>query len=174
MADNTPWTESVGIGRDGNFPIFASLYTGRGLLIGLQQFATPTNSIGATRWIRPAISNAYYTNGFSTPAFFGYIDRFVKPPINSTYNLRLGGNTLPEVSFGLQTAATGQFLVTSGPTNRPRLTLTLTTGALVGTWTDSNKGVWTLRGIFQSPTAGGTGFIFGPHGQTGYLHIDPL
>ncbi len=169
MSDNTPWTESVGVGQSGNFPLFASLYSGRGLVIGLQEFAD--NSVA--RWIRPAISNAYYTNGFSTGAFFDGLHQYVRPAANSTYTLRFGGNTLTEVDYSLRVSTAGQFVVTGGSGKVPTLVLTATTGAISGTWTDSNNGKWTLKGVFQDASAGGTGFILGPHGQTGYLHINP-
>ncbi|MGZ5529073.1 MAG: hypothetical protein ACXWJB_10415, partial [Limisphaerales bacterium] len=169
MSDNTAWTESVGVGQRGNFPLFASLYGGRGMVIGLQEFAD--NSVA--RWIRPAISNAYYTNGFSTGAFLNGLHPYVRPLANSTYTLRLGGNTLTEVDYPLRVSTAGQFVVIGGPGTVPTLVLTTTTGALSGTWTDSNNGKWTLKGVFQDASAGGTGFILGPHGQTGYLHIDP-
>jgi len=169
MADNTTWTESVGVGQRGNFPLFASLYSGRGLVIGLEEFAD--NSIA--RWIRPAISNTFYTNGFSTGAFTNGLHPYVRPTANSTYTLRFRGNTLTEVDYSLRAGTTGQFVVTGGVGKVPVLTLTATTGAISGTWTDSNNGKWTLKGVFQDPVAGGTGFILGPHGQTGFLHIDP-
>ncbi len=177
MADNTPWTETVGVDKDGNFPIFCSLYSGRGLLIGLQQFSSVTNSIGATRWIRPAITTAFYTNGFSTPAFNSYISGYGRPAANTTYGLQFGGNTLqPSVSYGLTINNLGQFQITSGggPGDHLVLTLTPTTGALSGTWSDPALGTWTIKGvlgIFNNPNIAGTGFVLGPHGQTGSMQL---
>jgi cyclophilin family peptidyl-prolyl cis-trans isomerase len=175
MADNTPWTELAGVSKEGYFPIFASLYTGRGLVVGQHQFSSSTNSFGPTRWIRPAISNAFYTNGFSTVGSNSYLSLVAKPVTNSTYVLRLGGNTLPEVTYNLHANTLGQLLVSSGPTNKLSIVLTTTTGAINGTWIDSNKGLWILKGVFgtfDDPNSRGTGFIIGPHGRTGYLHID--
>lgn len=169
MADNTAWTESVGVGQSGNFPLFAPLYGGRGLVIGLEEFAGQS----VARWIRPAISNAYYAKAFSTGAFVNELHPYTRPTANSTYTLRLGGDTLTEVDYPLRASSTGQFAVTGGNGKLPALVLTATTGAISGTWTDSANGKWTLKGIFQDPSAGGTGFILGPNGQTGYLRIDP-
>jgi peptidyl-prolyl cis-trans isomerase A (cyclophilin A) len=169
MSDNTSWSESVGVGQSGNFPLFASLYSGHGLIIGLQEFAD--NSVA--RWIRPAISNAYYAKAFTTDEFINELHPYVRPTANSTYTLRFGGDTLTEVDYSVHATATGQLVVSGGTGKLPSLVVTATTGAISGTWTDSANGKWTLKGIFQDPTAGGTGFILGPHGQTGYLHIDP-
>lgn len=178
MSDNTMWTETVGVAKDGSFPLFCSLYAGKGLIIGSQQFTTPTNSSGSyTHWIRPAITTAYYTNGFSTPAFSSYMSRFTRPAVNTPFVLQFGGNTFPATfSYGLKFNARGGFDITNGggPGDKLVLTLVPTTGALTGTWTDPVMGTWTIKGIlgtFNNPSIDGNGFILGPHGQTGFMQL---
>jgi peptidyl-prolyl cis-trans isomerase A (cyclophilin A) len=169
MADNTTWTETVGVGKAGNWPLFASLYTGRGLVIGLEDFT----STSVARWIRPEFTTPYFSGAFNIGPFINGLQPYVKPTANSAYMLHLGGNTLTQVDYGLTFNSLGRFVVTSGSGNLPVLTLTATSGLLSGTWKDSTNGIWTLKGVFINPESGGRGFILGPHGQTGYLRIDP-
>ena len=69
LADGTAFSQSVPVSRDGDWPLFASLYRGRGVLAGNLRVRPPsddgTDIEGTARWLRLAGPKpATYTNGF--------------------------------------------------------------------------------------------------------------
>jgi hypothetical protein len=65
LADGTSLgSQTVPVSEDGYIPIYDSLYTGKGLLLGWINLASNTNGTGLT-WIHPNTSSGLYTNGFT-------------------------------------------------------------------------------------------------------------
>src|SRR5262249_27633545 len=139
----TTWTASVGVSKEGTVPLFASLYSGKGLVVGLQDFTSPSSYVD---WIRPAISNAFYTNGFNTGFYINGLTAYERPATNIQFTLQFGeslGNLNTQQHFPIQAGKTGQFTISNNPGNRLKLVLTPTTGVLNGTWLDATNGLWT-------------------------------
>lgn len=69
LADGTAFSQSVPVSRDGDWPLFASLYRGQGMVAGNLRVRPPsddgTDIEGTGRWLRlPGPRPATYTNGF--------------------------------------------------------------------------------------------------------------
>jgi uncharacterized repeat protein (TIGR03803 family) len=69
LADGTPFLWSVPIARNGGVPLYQSLYSGKGSLLGWIYFTNQppqdvsTNS--SVSWIKPALANTLYPFGFT-------------------------------------------------------------------------------------------------------------
>ena len=69
LADGTPFLWSVPIARNGGVPLYQSLYSGKGSLLGWIYFTneppqnvSPNSSVS---WIKPAVPNTLYPSGFA-------------------------------------------------------------------------------------------------------------
>jgi pimeloyl-ACP methyl ester carboxylesterase len=69
LGDGTKITESTFVSRTGHWPLYASLYSGRGLICGWLMFTnTAANDIeGVLRWVKPGqvLGTKIYPNGFA-------------------------------------------------------------------------------------------------------------
>jgi uncharacterized repeat protein (TIGR02543 family) len=64
LADGTALSQTVTVSQDGYVPIYASLYSGKGLLLGWINLEL-TNTDGVSlAWIHPGTRSGLYTNGF--------------------------------------------------------------------------------------------------------------
>jgi len=69
LADGTPFLWSVPIARNGGVPLYQSLYSGKGSLLGWIYFTNElpqnvsTNS--SVSWIKPSVPNTLYPSGFT-------------------------------------------------------------------------------------------------------------
>jgi len=72
LADGTHFSQSAPLSKDGSWPLYASLYAGKGSALSWLAFTnTATNDInGSLSWIKPPVPNSrYYPGGFSTNCF---------------------------------------------------------------------------------------------------------
>jgi hypothetical protein len=128
------------VAADGTCPLYASLYGGKGVLLGWMQFATngsgdfETNSI---EWVKLPVADKYYTAGFTaTPAISDEL--YVAPKkgtnifgwTNGTFTVDAGSNV--PVTFK---PATDTFVAT----NKVTIAFTAATGMLSGTFPTGNK-----------------------------------
>jgi hypothetical protein len=105
LADGTKFSGSSQLSQDLEWPLYASLYHGRGMVFGGLAFtnANPTNFQGEVLWSKPAnVNSAAYPQGFSaTNAVIGFA--YSKPQsgqsaLNLTQaTLVLGGPITPEL-----------------------------------------------------------------------------
>jgi uncharacterized repeat protein (TIGR03803 family) len=67
LADGTPISQSVGLGPDGNLPLYQSLYKGNGSLQGWITFTNqpPQILFGQLDWIKQAVPRTLYPQGFT-------------------------------------------------------------------------------------------------------------
>ena len=169
LADGTPFTQSVPVSGNGEWPLYVTLYGGKGSVFGWVSF---TNSAqpdlgGVVNWIRPPpASGKFYTNGFSsdspligsayTPpgtnrlidlgtAFFTFTDDDLPAPLTNT------------IAFGPSGRITN-----GGPNN-----LILKAAPATGGWTGSlmlpgTNSVIVSKGIFLQKQRLGGGFHLGP------------
>jgi uncharacterized repeat protein (TIGR01451 family) len=76
LADGTPFLWSTPIAQDGSIPLYQSLYSGRGSLLGWIVFtnAPPQNVSGQVNWIKPANpASALYPSGFTNLSVTGVL-----------------------------------------------------------------------------------------------------
>lgn len=67
LADGTPFSQAVSISKNGAWPLFAPLYSSKGMLFCPVTFnGSPASTLsGAATWIKPPIKSIYYSNGFT-------------------------------------------------------------------------------------------------------------
>jgi uncharacterized repeat protein (TIGR01451 family) len=75
LADGTPFLWSVPIAHDGSIPLYQSLYSGKGSLLGWITFTNepPRNVSGQINWIKPAVPNTLYPSGFTNLSLTGVV-----------------------------------------------------------------------------------------------------
>jgi uncharacterized repeat protein (TIGR02543 family) len=137
LADGTALSQSAPVSEDGYVPIYANLYTGKGLLLGwINLDLTNTSDVSLT-WIHPGTRSGLYTNGFvnvlltnqillshwtnSPGNFDGLTNLLMLETINNTTaeaNIGVKITTLGKISgpsvSGSITPKTGLFTVTIG------------------------------------------------------------
>jgi hypothetical protein len=66
LADGTPFSQSVSVSKDGYVPIYANLYSSKGLLLGWINL-DPTNTSGAALyWVHPTVKTGVFTAPFGS------------------------------------------------------------------------------------------------------------
>ena len=150
LADNTAWSQSTYLSKDGVWPLYALLYSSKGMAIGDMTFRNVTGVSdidGTVDWFRPAtVTTAVvpFKPGFHTQAD-AVGSHFVKPAANirlmttpnaggnTQLTLQDGGLTSSLVDLGtLKTSHT--FTVPYQSSEKPSLTVVSTTGALSGSF----------------------------------------
>jgi peptidyl-prolyl cis-trans isomerase A (cyclophilin A) len=184
LADNTSFSQSTQIvtndlDTNGILPFYASLYGGKGIILGWQTNTSPTSFSGQLAWSKPAKTGAYYTNGFvltNNASSDGYI-----PPANGTrYQIAFSGATLTNGLTNTLTVTNGIFAVDPDQTTNLNLELTFTTsgsktGAVSGSFSyPSSKSDHKFYGAFASPALGGSGYFLDTNSQTGWFEITLL
>jgi Bacterial Ig domain/PKD domain/Divergent InlB B-repeat domain/Carboxypeptidase regulatory-like domain/Immunoglobulin domain/Glucodextranase, domain B len=147
LADKNSFAAKVPIARSGQWPLYASLYSGKGALLGWVAFTNQaaTDFEGVLSWNKPVLSAAiYYPGGFSSEAaLLG--SRYAAPvgPTNRVLNL---GNSVVILSGGnlSQAFTNGVILglsskVTNASPHKLNVTFTLSSGLFSGTFTPTNE-----------------------------------
>jgi len=66
LADGTAFNQTVPASEDGYVPVYANLYSGKGLLLGwINLNLTNTNAVTDLTWIHPTRGTGLYPNGFT-------------------------------------------------------------------------------------------------------------
>ena len=179
LADNTSFSQNTYVSTNsfatnGIWPFYAPLYGGKGIIIGWETNASPTNFQGSVAWSKPAKTGAYYTNAFVFLTNSWSVGYF--PPANRThYQIAFGGASLPNgLTNTLTVGTTGQFTVDTGQTNNLALTLNTKSGVLTGSFSyPSGKITHNLYGAFANPSQGGAGYFLDTNSETGWFEITP-
>jgi uncharacterized repeat protein (TIGR02543 family) len=182
LADNTAATQSATISKDGQWPLYISLYGGKGSLLSWVDVSTnpaPAASMsGALSWIKPSQANAtLYPDGFdSTQDIAGSI--YVAPGTNKVLDLDLGklsvdgGNLLSP--FANDVALGSRNILTNLTPAQPLvLRFTLSTGLFKGTLKVTDGQVsrtLTLKGASLQHQNRGAGYFLGTN-QSGTVHL---
>jgi glucose/arabinose dehydrogenase len=180
LADGSPMAQSVPISKNGAWPLYLSLYGGRGSALGwiLLTNSTQPDLGGLVSWSRPPLPRPrVYTNGFALDSML----------IGSAYHAP-GTNTLfsetnAVVIFsqgGLGESVTNNVIlgpgarVTSASTNRLTLKLRQAAGSFTGTTTlpGATKAT-TFRGALLQKQGYGGGFFLGTN-QSGRIEFRPF
>jgi uncharacterized repeat protein (TIGR02543 family) len=85
LADGTAFNQTVAVSKDGYAPVYASLYAGKGLLLGwINLNLTNTTAVSNTSltWIHPAKPSGLYKNGFTNLVLTNQIllEQWTNPP----------------------------------------------------------------------------------------------
>jgi hypothetical protein len=175
LADNTAFTEGVGVSKSGVWPVYAKLYNGRGMIVGWETNVTGADgaagSTGTVYWVKTPTPGLYYTNGFTIEAASS-VTNYTAPVAGTLYQAVFSGNNInPALTNSLTVSHSGQFVPAAGAADKLAITLS-TGGAITGTiYNPADNRKLTISGIFSSPAIGGSGFVFDPSGQTNSFQI---
>ena len=144
LADGSAISQSVPISKDGHMPLYVSLYSGKGSLLGWVNFtnAPPKNLSANLSWIKTNnVSGLLYVNGFTNQVdVMGSL--YTPLPNSSTriINLTTGvismtdGNLSAPLDFNVSLSTANVVAKTDGQTNALTVTFTGSTGAMVVTF----------------------------------------
>jgi hypothetical protein len=180
LADGTALTVSSFLSRLGQWPLYASLYGGQGVLWGWLAFSNASDLGGTVAWIRPALSSSYYPAGFSLAApvlgtryvAFGKGTNVLGLAANTNLMLTLEGD-------GLAAAITNWFTLRTNdvvtPVSGPRLSLSFTPASGVFTGTVANPATpkpISFGGVVLQGRGMGSGFFLYGAG-CGEVQLEP-
>jgi hypothetical protein len=179
LGDGTKVARSAFISRDGEWPLFAPLYAGKGLLFGWINFDSSqpdTDLSGVVNWIKlPQASGKFYLGGFDFPGGLeavGSLYTFTNgvPLINWTDGqIRLeNGNLTDSITNGLSISPNN----TVSGTNNLSLSFTTSSGLFHGSVMDPATGKPVLvNGALLQKQNVGYGYFFGTN-QTGRVTLE--
>lgn len=148
LADGTAVSQSTTVSAQGEWPLYLSAYSGKGMLTGWLEFAAQTNSdlAGDVTWLKPSVlSSRYYPNGF-TNAFQALGSAYAPParPEEAVLNLTngtvtfSGGNLDGPLADAIELGLSSR--VTNLGSNRLTLSFSPGTGAFSGRAEDGTTG----------------------------------
>ncbi len=170
LADNTPFSETVGVSKDGIWPVYASLYGGHGMLIGWETNVIGANgaagSTGTLYWIKGATRNTYFSNGFNVQAASTGTNYIAPVPGTGYQVVFSGGSITTPLNNSLTVSGSRQFVPAPGAPDKLTISLSAA-GVIAGSiFNPADNKTLPIRGAFSSPAAGGSGFVLDPDGQT--------
>lgn len=181
LADNTTFQNNVPVSREGLYPVYASLYSKKGIVVGWLTFTNETDSdvYGQLLWLKPEQSVAYYASGF-TNQFEAVGSRYyaTNKPVTGFTNGMIwlnpcNGSTLA-VTNGLSISVKN---VVSSTNKTLKITLTTKTGIFSGSI--GNASISTaaktikFKGALNQKKANAFGFFQGTN-TTGEVRIEPV
>lgn len=179
LSDGTPVSAKITLSQNGQFPLFASLYSGNGLFLGWLGFSNQTDSdvSGQLTWIAPStgklkINPAGFTNQLQA-AGSGYQFIPTHPVLNMTNGM------VSFVNGNLAQAFTNQILLTNSSTvvnlgsNKLSCKITTSSGQFSGTVTiPGTKQTISFTGVLLQKENMGTGYFLGGN-QSGLISFGP-
>jgi hypothetical protein len=166
--DGSVLMQEVSISKNGDWPLYVSLYNGRGVMLGWVRFADDgTNDLsGTVRWIKPAIaSSKLYPDGFAViDEVIG--SRYTPPtgngsvlPLTDGFVMLMGGD-LPD-SANPVTLGPRSKLVNNGP-NTLNVRFTPSSGLFSGTFKEAGTTkVFPIKGVVLQRQNIATGYATG-------------
>jgi hypothetical protein len=177
LADGTKFSQSARLSQAGNWPFYASLYRGRGQIIGWLNFSAsgqPELS-GQTTWTKGAGSGGAYADGFDVAV--SVTGSSYQPPsrgipmlgFSQGYASFTGGN--PSQDFVNAVALGANNKITNLSSNKLTLTLTPTSGLFRGTVKPAGGRAFPFNGVvLQSEDAGSGYYLLGS--QSGRVDLN--
>lgn len=179
LADGSKVTQTTALAKEGYWPLYASLYAGKGVVVGWMQFTTSNESdvSGDLAWVKPAgVSSAYYAGGFTnTVEALG--STYFAPATGHRYLDMVSANlvfTTGGVSFTNSFSLDARNRVVRPSGSRLTLSLTSTTGLFQGTTLNPNTGkTFSFQGVLFERGSNGCGLFLGPT-QAGAVYLNPV
>jgi RHS repeat-associated protein len=178
LAEGTAMSQSVPVSQEGDWPLYVSLYSGKGLLMAWLRFTLPaglTNT--AANWIKPANSaSTYYRGGFTnefaaTGSAYMYVNTNRVLALTNGVMVFSGGNLAAPVTNELLLTATNRFFNLS--TNPMGVTVNVTNGYLSGWFKVPGAGKTNqFKGVLLQEQNRGDGYFLGTN-QSGRVLLGP-
>jgi hypothetical protein len=182
LADNRTIAQKVRISKDGNWPLYVSLYSGKGSILSWITFSNQVSSSfsGNLSWIKTAAAGGtYYSGGFSNELSV----------IGSQYHAPAAGTRILDLTNGIVVLSGGNLdeLLTNSVTLSPKNIITvnppatnqlkLTVDTLSGRFTGSflhpqTQTVRSIKAIVLQQQNMVRGFLLGTN-QCGRVELDP-
>jgi hypothetical protein len=167
LADNTPVTDSSTLSADGRWPLYVSLYSGGGQILGWIQFGdTGGQDLGGmVSWIKqPNAKAKFYPNGFNieTNATGSAYSSAMSPVtgFSAGQTTLIGGNLSGTIVNDIAVGSDNK--VTNLSTNKLTLTITTKTGLFKGSVVDPATGkTIKYNGVLFQKDGTGSGAFFG-------------
>ena len=170
LADGTKLARAVPLSKDGLWPLYASLYTGKGVVLGWLMFTNGSDAdlSGRVSWIKqPLAPGRFYPNGFTSESLA--VGSTYHPPNSATSGIVTFTNGVVALRGGDITASFSNHVrigansrVTNLGTNRLTLTFYLRTGLWTGAVIDPASGRrLTMNGAVMQRSDAGIGFFLG-------------
>jgi hypothetical protein len=182
LADNRAISQKVRISKDGNWPLYVPLYSGKGSILSWVAFSNQAASsfTGNLSWIKNAAAGGqFYPAGFSNEV--SVVGSQYHAPISGTRILDLtngvavlSGGNLNEALTNSVTLSSGN-LITVDPPGSNQLTLTVDTlyGKINGNFLHpQTQSVRPIKAIVLQQQNMVRGFLLGTN-QTGSVTLDP-
>ncbi|SPE59722.1 exported hypothetical protein [Verrucomicrobia bacterium] len=181
LADGTPVSQSAFVSGEGLWPLYLSLYAGKGLLFGWLGFTNQADDdlTGPVTWIKPPVITArYYPKGFTNDLQVAG-SAYVRPAASPFEILSLTNGTISFAGGELSAAFTNSITlgprshVTNSSPNRLSLSFSLSTGVFQGIVLDpSTRTLLPFGGAVLQKLDTGYGLLRGAH-QTSEVVIEP-
>jgi trypsin-like peptidase len=180
LADGTALSQATAISSNGEWPLYVSLYGGRGFLFGWISFGSDSNSVGGSvTWVKQQTTKSkFYKSGFTLAS--GLTGSPYVRPVPGGSILSLSDGTAAFQGGDLSDSITNDFSLSFN--NRvlnfggARMTLTFSagTGLFSGRLTDpSSFRQFPFRGVVLQNQNDGVGYFTGTS-QTGEVTIAPV
>jgi hypothetical protein len=176
LAEGTAVSQSVPVSAAGDWPLYVSLYGGKGSLLGWSKFTSPpalTNEL--VSWIKPANSaSRYYPLGFSNVSWIAgsaYVYATPNRVLDLTNGIIVfsGGNLVSPVTNEVLLTATNRFLNLSA--NPLSVTVNPTNGYLSGWFAvPGAKQTNQFKAVLLQEQNRGDGHFLGTN-QSGSVHL---
>jgi hypothetical protein len=182
LADNRTISQKVRISKDGNWPLYVSLYSGKGSILSWITFSNLVSSSfsGNLNWIKTAAAGgAYYPGGFSNELSV----------VGSQYHAPAAGTRILDLTTGIVVLSGGNLdepltnsvtlspdnIITVNPpaTNQLKLTVDTLSGRFTGSFLHpQTQTVRSIKAIVLQQQNMVRGFLLGTN-QCGRVELDP-
>jgi hypothetical protein len=179
LADGTSLSPSAPLLNGGQWPLYASLHSGQGVLWGWLYFTNASALGGSVSWVKPALGSGNYPHGFAVTSTV--LRARHSPPCDGTnvlgltrqtdLTLTLTGNALAEsITNRLALAANATVSTLSGP--RASLSFKTSTGVFQGSVANpGGSGSISFAGVLLQDQRVGSGFFIG-HNEAGEVRLE--
>ncbi|MGD0816652.1 MAG: leucine-rich repeat domain-containing protein [Verrucomicrobiota bacterium] len=180
LADGSAFSQAVPVSQDGYIPVYASLYAGKGLLMGwINLDSIDASGVGLT-WIHPPTKTGLYTNGFTNTLLANQIQLslWTNPPggldlLAGLLTLAAINDTNGVANIAVTTSASGVVTATSPTVSGA---ISLKTGMLKVAIGSGASKVSGFGAVLLNPTngiaTGGGGYFLTPNDSQA-LELEP-
>jgi len=176
MADGSKIAQTAPISKDGQWPLYATLYGGQGSVLSWLSFTNDDSRsvTGRVHWIKPAAPGAaLYPGGFTNtiPAYgSGYTANAMTNLLGSQSEFCMAITGLPPETRTHCLTLTARN--TLGGTGLPALKLDLVTGLCTGNYsTPGSPRLFPVKFTFLLPSGVGCGYVLGTNVSASLVHL---